>query len=157
MARINKRNKRIKILRNRCLFFICMILIFTISYKSYEYFHTPKIKNNKVISATELTGDKTYKAEPLEKSDKNNNDKNNNVKDTNSVKNDSINNNKNTSSDNKNVSAIGKEYTYDAQKVKDILDNKFQSDGEKIAFLTFDDGPSTSVTPQILDTLKIMT
>ncbi|WP_242951431.1 polysaccharide deacetylase family protein [Clostridium kluyveri] len=34
------------------------------------------------------------------------------------------------------------------------MDNKFENDDEKIAFLTFDDGPSTSVTPQVLDTLK---
>ena len=155
MTRINKRNKRIKILRNRCLFFICIILTFTISFKTYNYFYASKIKNNKVISATELTRDKTYKAEPLKE-----NNKNDNVEDTNVIKNNDTNNNKDTSSDNKknddrkNVSSIGKEYTYDAQKVKDILDNKFQSDGEKIAFLTFDDGPSTSVTPQILNILK---
>jgi len=56
----------------------------------------------------------------------------------------------------KNLS-VGKEekaYTYDAVAVSSILDYKAEKDGKKIAFLTFDDGPSTTVTPQILDTLK---
>ncbi|KZL88365.1 polysaccharide deacetylase family protein [Clostridium magnum] len=44
--------------------------------------------------------------------------------------------------------------SYDAEKVSKILDNNFESDGRKIAFLTFDDGPSTTVTPKILDILK---
>ncbi|MBV7271449.1 polysaccharide deacetylase [Clostridium sp. PL3] len=39
-------------------------------------------------------------------------------------------------------------------EVKDILDNKGKNDGEKIVFLTFDDGPSVTVTPKILDVLK---
>ncbi len=33
-------------------------------------------------------------------------------------------------------------------------ENAFVNDGKKTVFLTFDDGPSTTVTPQILDTLK---
>lgn len=45
-------------------------------------------------------------------------------------------------------------YTYDAEKVSRMLQNNFESDGRKIVFLTFDDGPSTTVTPQILDILK---
>ena len=45
-------------------------------------------------------------------------------------------------------------YDYDAEKVSRILKNIEQSDGKKIAFLTFDDGPSTTVTPEILDILK---
>lgn len=32
--------------------------------------------------------------------------------------------------------------------------NAFVEDGKKTAYLTFDDGPSTTVTPRILDTLK---
>lgn len=42
---------------------------------------------------------------------------------------------------------------YDAQEVSEICNRNYVSDGKKIAFLTFDDGPSTSVTPQILSTL----
>ncbi len=45
-------------------------------------------------------------------------------------------------------------YVYDAEKVSRMLKNNFESDGRKIVFLTFDDGPSTTVTPQILDILK---
>lgn len=42
---------------------------------------------------------------------------------------------------------------YDAQKVSEISNGKYTVDGKKIAFLTFDDGPSTSITPQILNIL----
>lgn len=44
--------------------------------------------------------------------------------------------------------------SYDAQKASDISNYKQIPDGEKIVFLTFDDGPSTTVTPQILNTLN---
>jgi len=44
--------------------------------------------------------------------------------------------------------------TYDAAKISALLSYKEKNDGRKIAFLTFDDGPSTTVTPQILDILK---
>ena len=42
-------------------------------------------------------------------------------------------------------------YTAEA---KEKLDGIYQSNGEKRAFLTFDDGPSASVTPLILEVLK---
>lgn len=44
--------------------------------------------------------------------------------------------------------------TYDIQKISDISSGRGVKDGRKIAFLTFDDGPSTTVTPQVLDVLK---
>ncbi|MCH5139135.1 polysaccharide deacetylase [Clostridiaceae bacterium UIB06] len=44
--------------------------------------------------------------------------------------------------------------SYDAEKVSKILEKNYEKDGRKIAFLTFDDGPSTTVTPKILDILK---
>ena len=44
--------------------------------------------------------------------------------------------------------------TYDIQKISDISSGRGVKDGKKIAFLTFDDGPSTTVTPQVLDVLK---
>ena len=44
--------------------------------------------------------------------------------------------------------------TYDIQKVSDISSGRGVKDGKKIAFLTFDDGPSTTVTPKVLDVLK---
>ncbi|MBS5824152.1 MAG: polysaccharide deacetylase [Clostridium argentinense] len=46
------------------------------------------------------------------------------------------------------------ENAVDAAKVEQMLKGTYEDDGEKIVFLTFDDGPSTSVTPKILDTLK---
>lgn len=54
-----------------------------------------------------------------------------------------------------NVTVEGNEYAYDAKKVEYALkEGKPHIDGKKIAFLTFDDGPSTTVTPKILDILK---
>jgi len=44
--------------------------------------------------------------------------------------------------------------TYDIQKIADISSGRGAKDGKKIAFLTFDDGPSTTVTPKVLDVLK---
>ena len=45
--------------------------------------------------------------------------------------------------------------SYDAAKVQDYLSKNIKiNDGKKIAFLTFDDGPSTTVTPTILDILN---
>ncbi|WP_298846543.1 polysaccharide deacetylase family protein [Clostridium sp.] len=53
-----------------------------------------------------------------------------------------------------NVNKEGEKYSYDATMVSAILNYKAKSDYTKIAFLTFDDGPSTTVTPKILDILK---
>lgn len=53
------------------------------------------------------------------------------------------------------VGPNGEAYTYDAKVIWDKLSRyDYSNNGEKIAFLTFDDGPSTTVTPQILDILK---
>ncbi|WP_160679632.1 polysaccharide deacetylase family protein [Clostridium sp. C8-1-8] len=44
---------------------------------------------------------------------------------------------------------------FDASMIHDYLvKNKKKSDGKKVAFLTFDDGPSTTVTPRILKILN---
>ena len=66
------------------------------------------------------------------------------------------NNNKTSNEPTKNhsVSAEGEKYVYDAVKIHSIANYKGKNDGHKIAFLTFDDGPSTTVTPKILDILK---
>lgn len=48
-----------------------------------------------------------------------------------------------------------KQYTYDAKKVEEKLSKyDYSNNGEKIVFLTFDDGTSTTVTPEILRVLK---
>lgn len=55
---------------------------------------------------------------------------------------------------------INKELTvdktsYDAGPIQDFLSKNIKiDDGKKIAFLTFDDGPSTTVTPKVLEILK---
>ncbi len=40
------------------------------------------------------------------------------------------------------------------KKTTDILASVPNNDGQKVCYLTFDDGPTTSVTPQILDILR---
>ena len=46
-------------------------------------------------------------------------------------------------------------YSYSAKKVADKLKHgDYSNNGEKVVFLTFDDGTSTTVTPQILKTLR---
>lgn len=53
------------------------------------------------------------------------------------------------------VNHSAKAFTYDATIVQQKLENHdYSNNGEKIVFLTFDDGASTTVTPQILDVLK---
>ena len=53
------------------------------------------------------------------------------------------------------VTHEGKKYTYDARKIWEKLKNgDYSNDGKKMVFLTFDDGSSTTVTPEILKTLK---
>ena len=48
-------------------------------------------------------------------------------------------------------------YADNAKDIENILNkwNYLREDGKKIAYLTFDDGPSTEVTQQILETLKV--
>ncbi len=45
-------------------------------------------------------------------------------------------------------------YPQPPEKMTDILDSVPDNDGVKTAYLTFDDGPTTSVTPAILDILR---
>lgn len=48
-----------------------------------------------------------------------------------------------------------KDYAYSAAEISDIIEGNLDYTGDKkIAFLTFDDGPNHSITPQILDTLR---
>ncbi len=53
------------------------------------------------------------------------------------------------------VSEAGKKFTYDAKKISNKLSKyDYKNNGEKIVFLTFDDGTSTTVTPKILKVLE---
>ncbi|MBZ9609631.1 polysaccharide deacetylase [Clostridium estertheticum] len=51
-----------------------------------------------------------------------------------------------------NVNEKGDKYTYDISKLKGLMSSK--KDGKKMVFLTFDDGPSVTVTSKILDVLN---
>lgn len=53
-----------------------------------------------------------------------------------------------------NVSEEGLQYADSGEFVETVVNNTYERDGKKVAYLTFDDGPSTTVTPKILDTLK---
>ncbi|OAA86636.1 polysaccharide deacetylase family protein [Clostridium ljungdahlii] len=132
------RNNFSKIFKKGGLMLLGLIVVFGLSYGGYNYFHGNKSKTNKVISADKKAGsevsEKKVSKSNVKNSNKQGSDKDKNIR--------------------HNVSEDGMKYTYDAQKVKDILDNKAPNDGKKIAFLTFDDGPSTTVTPIILNTLK---
>lgn len=53
------------------------------------------------------------------------------------------------------VNHEAKQYTYDARKIQEKLANyDYSNNGKKMVFLTFDDGSSTTVTPEILKALK---
>lgn len=76
-----------------------------------------------------------------------NNLEENELNDSKSTNNENTNPNKNEVEDDKN--------SFDAGKIQDFLSKNIKiDDGKKIAFLTFDDGPSTTVTPEILNILK---
>ncbi len=50
------------------------------------------------------------------------------------------------------VKAEAEKFSYDAAKVAEKLSKyDYSNDGKKIVFLTFDDGTSTTVTPEILE------
>lgn len=71
------------------------------SYKGYECYHNKTVQANKVISTNKELGVKIETKEKMPV---------------------------NTAH---NVNDEGKKYTYDVKKVKDILDNKEESDGKK--------------------------
>lgn len=53
------------------------------------------------------------------------------------------------------VNHEAKQYTYDARKIQEKLAHyDYSNNGKKMVFLTFDDGSSTTVTPEILKALK---
>lgn len=54
--------------------------------------------------------------------------------------------------DSNHINAASK-YAYDTKEVRDMMLGNIESDGKKVAFLTFDDGPNNKVTPQVLDVL----
>ncbi|WP_434290696.1 polysaccharide deacetylase family protein [Clostridium botulinum] len=121
---------RKKIRNKRRKLILCLIGIFILSYKGYECYHNKIVQANKEVATSKAVSTNKESDIKIETKEKMMVNRSHNVNDE------------------------GKRYTYDVKKVKDILDNKGESDGKKIAFLTFDDGPSTTVTPKILDVLK---
>lgn len=122
------KNKRKNKIIKRRLVLASLIGVSILSYKGYEYHSSRIVQINKILAADKM---KTARKEEEKR-----------LKEDKSIFKTS------------NVSSEGQKYAYDVEKVKNILDNKEKKDGEKIAFLTFDDGPSTTVTPKILDVLK---
>ena len=50
-----------------------------------------------------------------------------------------------------------KKYAYAADKIRKYITGEEPYKGEKLVFLTFDDGVNNQITPQVLDTLKSIT
>ena len=50
-----------------------------------------------------------------------------------------------------------KKYAYSADKIRKYITGEEPYKGEKLVFLTFDDGVNNQITPQVLDTLKSIT
>lgn len=55
---------------------------------------------------------------------------------------------------NSNTSIEGDKYTFSGAEVQRVNEKSTPTDGKKVVFLTFDDGPSMNNTPKILDILK---
>ncbi|MBV7276591.1 polysaccharide deacetylase [Clostridiaceae bacterium UIB06] len=130
-----RKDKNMKIIRKSSIF-ASLIVISVLSYKGYECYQNKIVQANRGIASTKIVTKNNIKEE-IVNNEKKKNIKEDNLKDILS-----------------NVNSEGRKYTYDVKEVKNILDNKQKSDGKKIAFLTFDDGPSITVTPKILDILK---
>lgn len=94
------------------------------------------------IDVSENQNDSNHKKEILNEL-KNNNDQNENQVE------DSEDSNEKMKSHNGKFNSI----SYDVVKIKKLMEDSDYS-GEKIAFLTFDDGPNSTLTPKILDILK---
>lgn len=54
----------------------------------------------------------------------------------------------------KNHNEASSAYAYNTKEIREMSSGQKESNGKKIAFLTFDDGPNHKVTPQVLDVLK---
>lgn len=61
---------------------------------------------------------------------------------------------KNTKDNKTNTKNGTSSKTMDNNNYSVFADQVFRKDGKKVAFLTFDDGPTKNITPRILDTLK---
>ena len=123
----NKRRKKIGM-------FICSLIIILGVFITYKYSEEKTTQKNEILQASidNEADNSSDNSEPKE------NDNDN--KDNYSENDDNINMDENS---------------FDAGQIQDFLVKNIKiQDGKKIAYLTFDDGPSTTVTPKILKILK---
>ena len=157
MARRNYRYRRSKRLKNRRIARAVMRLTMLFLISSILALGT--IKSTIVLSSITSTN---IKEETSMNTEDNNLEQNN--KEENLDKNNISNNNIIDEIENNNSSKEGSAYlslsedinATDAREVQNMLTswNYLREDGKKIAYLTFDDGPSEHVTDEILDILK---
>lgn len=112
--------------KKKAIFFVTLFVIFIVSVQSAIIVY----KNNKVRRYNSISGSRMPENRDAD-------------------------GNKQTNEPQKNAAAESKPI----EPVSNPVDNSKKDDrkinrGEKIAYLTFDDGPSSSTTPKILDTLK---
>ena len=128
MGRLHKHNgkKRTMSMALVCILSACIVGIGIA--KFHKKTDTKSVEKNK-IQAVDKSAKQVYKEEPK-------------LKGTDIVK-------------GMNVTVDGEKYADSGHEIQEVLRHgKINIDGKKIAYLTFDDGPSTTVTPQILNTLK---
>ncbi|SHH67184.1 polysaccharide deacetylase family protein [Clostridium intestinale] len=124
---INKRRKKIGI-------FICSLIIILGAFITYKYSEEKTTQKNEILQAS------------IDNETDNSSD--------NSEQKENDEDNKDDDSENKNNINMD-ENSFDAGQIQDFLVKNIKiQDGKKIAYLTFDDGPSTTVTPKILKILK---
>ena len=124
---LNKRRKNIGI-------FICSLIIILGAFITYKYSEEKTTQKNEILQAS------------IDNEADNSSD--------NSEQKENDEDNKDDDSENKNNINMD-ENSFDAGQIQDFLVKNIKiQDGKKIAYLTFDDGPSTTVTPKILKILK---
>lgn len=124
---INKRRKKLGI-------FICSLIIILGAFITYKYSEEKTTQKNEILQAS------------IDNEADNSSD--------NSEQKENDEDNKDDDSENKNNINMD-ENSFDAGQIQDFLVKNIKiQDGKKIAYLTFDDGPSTTVTPKILKILK---
>ncbi|MDO5650465.1 MAG: polysaccharide deacetylase family protein, partial [Gallicola sp.] len=55
---------------------------------------------------------------------------------------------------NSNHVKSAEKYAYDTKYVQEVITGKKVHEGDKVVFLTFDDGPNNTISPKVLDILK---
>lgn len=98
-----------------------------------------EVETKDIKQPTKIEGDKEVEKE---------------VKSDNKVDKDKSREGKKVKDENVNNNIASSVISYNYESGEKIVDGTYKQDGKKIAFLTFDDGPSSNITPKILDYLK---